>query len=279
MKKLVDVIQTATDYLKNKKVSSPRRSVEKLFSHALKMNRTDLYLNFDKPLQDSELTVLRELVKRRAVHEPVEYIIGKISFYGLDLDVNPDVLIPRPETEILIEKIIQKLDTVATEDLILWDVGTGSGAIGLAMKKAFPKMQVVLSDLSDKALAVAKKNAEKNNIEVTFLQGDLLLPFSGQKADIIVSNPPYISEKDYENLSLEVKDFEPKGALLGGNSGFEYYQRLARDLPIFLKAGGLCFFEIGTGQGEGLCQIFSSYKTKVEKDWAGHDRFFSLENQ
>ncbi|MES2121672.1 MAG: peptide chain release factor N(5)-glutamine methyltransferase [Chlamydiota bacterium] len=275
---LIEVLKRSADFLKDKGVTRARRVAEELFAHVLKVKRLDLYLQYDRPMIESELEEIRGLLRRASRNEPFEQIIGKVSFCHCDIKVTSDVLIPRPETEILVETICRQLKDES--NLVVWDICTGSGYIGIAIKKAIPALCVTLSDISDKALGVAAENAAGNGVEVELKQGDLLAPFQGLKADVVICNPPYISESEYLSLDPCVRDFEPKCALVGGAEGVEFYRRLAADLPPYLNPGAKLFFEIGTGQGEALKSIFHSpcwREKRVEKDWAGHDRFFFLE--
>ncbi len=277
MKSLGEVLQLSTSFLQERQIPKARRLAEELIAGALKMKRIDLYMQFDQPVEERELASLRDWLKRCAKGEPVEYIVGEIDFYGCNLQIDSRVLIPRPETEILVDLIVKQKPTG-----ICWDLCTGSGCIGLGLKKAVPELKVVLSDLSEGALAVAEANAKRNGLDVELRKGDLLEPFQGQKADLIVANPPYITSKEYLDLSPSVRDFEPALALVGGERGTELYERLSVDLPDKLNPGGRVYFEIGTGQGEVLKKIFAGgpwVRSEVEKDWAGHDRFFFLEKQ
>ena len=168
----------------------------------------------------------------------------------------------------------------STEGKVLWDICTGSGCIGLGLKRACPTLSVVMSDFCPKALAVARQNAERNQLAVELRLGDLLEPFRGQKADYIICNPPYVSRQEFESLSPSVRDHEPHRALLAGEKGTEFYERLARELPAFLNPGAHIFFEIGCSQGEAIQEIFSTTPWRafsLMKDWAGHNRFFFLE--
>ena len=271
MKTLGDVLKLSSEFLQKKGIDKPRRQVEELLSYVLKLPRIELYMQFDRPLIEQELTQLREAIKRRAEGEPWQYIAGEVEFLDCRLKVNKNVLIPRQETEILADRILKELPEAPVE---IWDVCTGSGCIGIALKKKRPDCKVILSDISPEALAVAKENA--NGVEVELLQGDLLGPFQG-KADVIVCNPPYISAKDYAGLDREVREWEPKTALVGGVSGFEFYHRLAQDLPRYLKPSGKVYFEIGTGMGEQIKNLFdpSVWKSvQIAQDWSSHDRYF-----
>ena len=277
MKTLLDVLQLSTKYLEEKGLEKPRRDVEELLAYVLKLSRIELYMQFDRPMEEKELILLRELVKRKAQKEPVEYILGEVEFYHARFMLNPSVLIPRPETEILVSHIVERLPQ---ETLDVWDVCTGSGCIGISLKKARPQWSLTLSDISSDALTVAQKNALLNETNVSFLQGDLLSPFSGKKADVIVCNPPYVTTDEFNHLDAGVRNFEPQLALISGPTGFEFYERLAQDGPRFLKPGGKVFFEMGMGMGSRIQALFSHpswVKTEVINDWSGHNRFFFAE--
>ncbi|PIS02716.1 MAG: peptide chain release factor N(5)-glutamine methyltransferase [Chlamydiae bacterium CG10_big_fil_rev_8_21_14_0_10_42_34] len=266
MKTIGEVIKLSTDYLAERKVEPSRRTAEAILSSVLQLKKMELYLHFDKPIVESELTLIRQMLKRCAKGEPVDYVTGEVEFYGCKIKVDSRVLIPRPETEILVDMISKQISSG-----VLWDLCTGSGCIGISLKKAHPELSVTLSDLSKDALELAKENAQKNGVEVDIVQGDLLGPFSGRKADFIVCNPPYITEAEYSQLDPSVRDFEPKLALVGGVNGIEYYQRLARELPARLNPSAKIFFEIGSGQGAALKSLFPN--SQLLKDWSGHDRF------
>jgi len=280
MKILGDVLKLAAQYLKERNDPSPRRHAEDLLSYVLKEPRLNLYLQFDRPLQEDELTSYRALLKKKAAGEPFEYICGKTSFFGCELLVTPDVLIPRPETEVLLEKACDRIKEEQLAGKSAWDLCCGSGCIGLGLKKRFLDLAVSLSDVSERAISVAKENSKKNQLDVELLCGDLLSVFQGRKADYVFCNPPYISKKEYDSLDRSVKDFEPALALVGGESGLAFYERLSKELPGYVQPHDQVLIEIGTGQGEAVLDLFSAghWKAKgVEKDWAGHDRFFFLE--
>lgn len=280
MKTLGEILTIAAHFLKEKSCPRFRRDAEELVGHVLKLKRLDLYMQFDRPVLEAELETLRALLKRAARGEPVEYIIGKVSFYHCDISVGPEVLIPRPETEILVDQACRKLRAAPLQDKAVWDLCTGSGCIGIAVKKACPEVHTCLSDISEKALETAAMNAEQNGVQVELLRGDLLTPFVGRKADVIFCNPPYVSSKEWMTLDRSVKDFEPQSALVGGEDGLSFYRRLEEDLPEFLNPQAKIFFEIGAGQGAAVLDMFVGKQWKgarVEKDWAGNDRFFFLE--
>ncbi len=274
MKTLGEILTLSVQHLKDRQVPRARRMAEELLAHHLGLKRLDLYMQFDRPMVEAELAAYRTSLKRKIKGEPLEYILEKISFFHCQLEVNPAVLIPRPETEILLSKASQM---VTPEMKTAWDICCGSGCLGLGLKKAHPHLDVTLSDLSADALALAKRNAELNQLSVNFLSGDLLAPFAGKKADLVLCNPPYVTEEEYASLDPEVKNYEPKMALVGG---LTCYQRLSQELPKYLNPGAKIFFEIGCTQGNAVLSLFSAphWKIKrVEKDWADHDRFFFLE--
>lgn len=268
------LIKNATDYLEKRGIVSPQREAEELLGALLQKKRGELYLEETLPIGEKDVACYLEWVRLRGEKTPFAYIVGEVEFLHLKLKVTPATLIPRHETEILADLIIKSLPE---EPLEVWDVCTGTGCLGLAVKKGKPKCEVTLSDLSKEALAVAQINAEKNGLKVSLLEGDLLSPFRGKRADVVMCNPPYVALEDYEFLEEEVCLFEPKEALLGG---LDFYRRLARDLPCFLHPKGKVFLEIGAGQGDDLMRIFSEshwVQKKCKKDWSGQDRFFFLE--
>lgn len=285
MKTIKDILELSTSHLESKGILSPRRSAEEILSHFLKLKRLDLYMHFDKPLGEDELDSCRQALRRRAQGEPLAYILASTVFFDCQFELSPDVLIPRPETEILVDKIAEELAAKSRDELkemTLWDVCCGSGCIGISLKKRFPDLNVMLSDISSAALDLARRNATKNDVDVEFREGDLLEPFLGEKADVFVCNPPYISLEEYASLSREVREFEPKLALLAGESGFELYERLSKDLPSFLRPGAKVYFELGYQQGKKLEELFHSSEwasMELGLDWAGHDRFFFLEKE
>lgn len=279
MRTLIEVLKLSADFLQQKGIVHPRRQAEELLCDALSLKRMQLYTEHDRPLTTAEIDLLRLRLGRRAKGEPAAYIHGSVAFYECTLKVTPDVLIPRQETEILVDKISTEIAGQELQGKALWDICTGSGCMGVALKKRFPQLQVTLSDLSERALQIASENAQLNGVEVELVQGDLLAPFQGRKADYIVCNPPYVTEAEFVSLDREVKDFEPKMALVSGSSGLEFYHRLAKELPSHLKPGGRLWLEMGTGQGEALLKLFQQAPwkgTQVQADWAGHDRFLTL---
>ncbi|MEM8727838.1 MAG: peptide chain release factor N(5)-glutamine methyltransferase [Chlamydiota bacterium] len=269
-----ELIKHATEYLAKRGVLQARCEAETLLVALLNRKRTALYFDYDAPLERQQVSRYRGWVKRRGSREPLAYIVGEVEFSDLKLKVTPATFIPRHETEILADLVIKSLSDKALE---VWDVCTGTGCLGLAVKNKCPNCRLKLADISDEALKIAKINGARNQLEVELLQGDLLNPFQGEKADAVLCNPPYVTAEEYEGLEREVRAFEPKRAVVGG---LDFYRRLAESLPLFLHPEAKIFFEIGSGQGNALMEIFSEshwVRKKCEKDWSGRDRFFSLE--
>lgn len=282
MHNLIEILILSTQYLQQRGIENPRRQAEELISDVLEMPRLHLYMEFDRPLTESELEICRQRLARRGKGEPLQYIKGEMEFYGCRIFLNKDVLIPRQETEILVDRIANQLEKEDLQNKCLWDICCGSGCMGIALKKKFPQLKVTVSDISPEALIVAKKNALANQVEVEFVQGDLLQPFEGRKTNYLVCNPPYIAEYEIPSLETEVRDFEPRRALVSGPTGLEFYARLASEMKGFLMSAAKAWFEIGSTQGTAIYEIFQKAgwgTCKVEKDWSGQDRFFFLENE
>lgn len=282
MKTVLEVLNLSTEFLTKKGIINARRQAEDLLSSALNISRLQLYTEFDRPLSEKELELCRNYVTRRGQREPSGYIHGEVEFYNGTFYIDKNVLIPRQETELLVDRIVKDLEKIDRKGKRFVDLCSGSGCIGISVKKQFPDLAVTLSDLSKEALAVAKKNADRNGVDVQFLQGDLLAPLTDIEIDFLACNPPYISELEFELLEPEVRKFEPSIALLAGASGIEFYQRLASDLKNHLTPHAKVWMELGTGQGPAVVNFFKNAgfpHCHYEKDFAGHDRFFFLENE
>lgn len=280
MKTILDVLNLSAQFLEQKGFSDARRQAQDVISRALAVKPIDLYLNFERPLNETELEKCRTWLARRGKREPAAYIEGSVEFLDCAFNVSKDVLIPRQETEILASMISGKLAGQDLEGKVLLDLCAGSGCLGISLKHRFPALTVLLSDVSASALCVAADNAKKNAVEVELLQGDLLAPLAQRRVDFVVCNPPYISESEHQNLEADVREFEPREALVGGKTGLEFYERLAKELPSYLKRPAQVWLEIGGTQGPALEKMFEPgiWKTRqLEKDWAGWDRFFFLE--
>ncbi|HXB59823.1 MAG TPA: peptide chain release factor N(5)-glutamine methyltransferase [Candidatus Acidoferrales bacterium] len=260
---VLEAIQKSADFLAKRDVESPRLQAELLLAHRLKMPRMKLYLNFDRPLSAEDTDTYREWVKRRSQREPLQHIIGSISFCGYEIVVNRHALVPRPETEILAESGWTFLATRDSANAL--DVGTGTGCIAIALAAKCPNAKIFASDISPDALALAKENAAKNNVQIEFLQGDgfAALP-SDARFDLIISNPPYIPAAEIETLQPEVRDFDPRQALDGGADGLDFYRRFAAEAKTFLKPDGKIMLEFGDGQAPAIREIFENEKWIVE---------------
>lgn len=252
------------------------RDLQEIIAHVLGKKRTEVFFD-DLSLTRQQTTEVEKLWKRRIAGEPLAYILSVVEFYGCQIEVTPDVLIPRVESEILVDHILGRLENNTGSVL---DLCAGSGCLGLAIKKHRPDLTVILSDISPKAIELAEKNAKRNGLDVICLQGDLFDSLGERKIDFLVSNPPYISEEEFYTLDSSVKDYEPSLALMGGKDGLEFYRRMEKDSKKYFNQNGKLFFEIGYNQGEALKTMFSGpmWKGKeVLQDYAGHDRFFFLE--
>jgi release factor glutamine methyltransferase len=275
-----EVLSKASAFFADHRIERPRRSAEDLLSSILKMKRLDLYLQFDRPLIEFEMAQMRSMMKRCISGEPISYIMGEVEFMGCSIRVTPDVLIPRHETEILVDLAIKKIKERDPANRVLWDICTGSGCIGLGIKRACPALSVVLSDICPRAIAMASMNRDNNHLVADVRAGDLLQPFLDEQADFVICNPPYVSTKEFDLLEKSVREFEPSQALLAGEKGTDFYERFSHELPRFLRPGAQIFFEIGHTQGAIVLEIFGRppwRSLQIHKDWAGHDRFFFLE--
>lgn len=278
---ILKTLQWTTSFFKSHHIDSPRLTAEILLAHVLEIRRIDLYLRFDQPLTPAELGGYKTLIKRRASREPVAYITGYREFWGLDFAVTGDVLIPRPETEFLVEEAMKQLpEESSSGGLRVLDIGTGSGAVVVALAYHRPAHRYFASDISQKAMAVAVKNAlrHKASDRIGFFVGDLMdaLNFRGPGFDLIVSNPPYVAADAIKGLAPEVARFEPLAALDGGPGGLEIVRTIILQAPAVLKKNGTLMLEIGFDQKEGVDKIVSDageYEDlRFVQDYGGHHR-------
>lgn len=252
-----------TEYLTKHSVDSPRLSAELVLCHILGLQRIELYTLHDHVVTQPQLGRLHELVKRASEHEPIAYLVGRCEFYSMSLKVNPDCLIPRPETELMVEKAIDFLRKRKGPQSVL-DLCTGSGCIAAAVAKNAQNTHLIATDISDTALAVAAENIKKHGLEsqVTLLCGDLFDPvmtgLDESRFDLIVSNPPYVSQAEYEKLQPNVRDHEPKEALYGGRDGLDLYRRIIEKCGDFLKSDGALILEIGYAQGPAVKELLEN---------------------
>lgn len=256
---LIEAFKEASSFLASTGVHEPESNAELLLRHVLKVSRAEYLMALRDPFPAQHAAAWEEAVRRKAAGEPAQYITGEQEFYGLTFKVTPAVLIPRPETELLVEAI-------AAEGDKLWpggsprtaDIGTGSSAIAAALKHLRPAWQLAAGDLSPDALALARENAARLGADITFKQGNLLEPFAGEPLDIIVSNPPYIPAEEIETLEPEVKDFEPRLALDGGPDGLAPYRIMMEQLHLLPAPPRLIGFELGMGQAKDIAELLRS---------------------
>lgn len=273
-----------TDFFARRSVDAPRLSAEMLLAHALSVPRIRLYMDYERVVGPAELTAYRELVRRAADHEPVAYLTGSAPFFSLELEVNRAVLIPRPDTETLVEHALEmcRLGRVLSSSPRVIDVGTGSGAIALAMASRLPSANVVATDVSPQAIAVAKRNAERLKLSerIVFLIGDLFDALDGtpeaRPFDLVMSNPPYIPSDAIEQLDRSVRDYEPHLALDGGADGMSFHRRILSACESRLVKGGWVFLEMQFDQGSALRALAGSMSfledVRLLRDAAGHER-------
>lgn len=303
------ILKWTEQYFKDKGIESPRLDAEVLLAHVLEKQRIYLYVHFDEPLQPAELAAYREMIKQRVLRVPVAQILGEKEFMGLTFKVTADTLVPRPDTEILVQAAVERLKAmkgeakapedealadgeeassaanrdeaavdVSQEPLRIADIGTGSGAICLSVLHYLADTVADTVDISPEARAVAEENAASLGLadRVTFHTGDLLQPLRGMTFAAILSNPPYIPEADIAGLAPEVRLKEPHTALSGGRDGLDFYRRLAKEAPAMLVPGGFMAFEVGIHQAEPVAALAKANpliaRTEILPDYAGIDR-------
>ena len=303
------ILKWTEQYFRDKGIESPRLDAEVLLAHVLEKQRIYLYVHFDEPLQPAELAAYREMIKQRVLRVPVAQILGEKEFMGLTFKVTADTLVPRPDTEILVQAAVERLKAmkgeakapedealadgeeassaadrdeaaadVSQEPLRIADIGTGSGAICLSVLRYLAGTVADTVDISPAARAVAEENAASLGLQdrVTFHTGDLLQPLVGMTFAAILSNPPYIPEADIATLAPEVRLKEPHTALSGGRDGLDFYRRLAKEAPAMLVPGGFMAFEVGIHQAEPVAALAKANpliaRTEILPDYAGIDR-------
>ncbi|HDR46286.1 MAG TPA: peptide chain release factor N(5)-glutamine methyltransferase [Geoalkalibacter subterraneus] len=266
------VLRWTAGYFRERGLDSPRLDAELLLADTLGVDRVGLYLRYDQPLTDEELAAYRRRVARRAKHEPVAYILGKVEFWSLSLKVSSAVLIPRPDTEVLVEEALAR----GCEQARVLDVGTGSGAIVVALAGERPDWTFTALDLSQEALQIARENARRHDMgeRISFVHGDLAHLPDGP-FDLIVANPPYIPRGELAGLMADVRDYEPMQALDGGEDGLEAYRALAAQAISRLAPGGCLLVEIGAGQQDDVRRLFETaglLDIATRTDYAGIER-------
>ena len=277
---IIKILVWTESYFKEHSIDSPRLTAEMLLAHSLGIKRLDLYLQYDRPLQKNELFEFKTLIKRRIKNEPVAYITGKKGFFESDFEVANQVLIPRPDTETIVEEALKVLNAGQGnfKPKTVLELGTGSGAIIVSLAKAAPDHRYFASDISVTALAIAKKNAQKiAKDKIDFFAGDWFSPLKNKnRFDLVISNPPYIPSKDIQNLQPEINQFEPMLALDGGRDGLACFRSILDDVHHYLVPGGTILLEMGFDQKEGIQNISRQYPQYQSigfiRDFARHDR-------
>ena len=280
------LLQWTRQFLGKKGVESPRLEAEVLLAHVLGWDRVKLYTQFDHVVPADKLAAFKELIVQRAAHRPTQYILGRCEFMSLEFRVTPAVLIPRPETELLVEALVARARTMAAARVL--DLGTGSGCIAIAAAKALPAAEVWAVDSSADAIRVAEENARLHGLigqdgpqRLRLLQGDLFEPVRGLAFDFVASNPPYVSEAEWQTLTPEVRDYEPKAALLGGPDGLDVYRRILPESVNFLAPGGRVLLELPAGKSEGVRRLAPPPLVAEEtlRDYQGIERVLVLRRE
>ena len=277
------ILEWTTSYFTRKAIDSPRLSAELLLAHVLAVPRIRLYTDYERVLRDEQLAVMRALVQRAAEEEPIAYLTGKAHFFNLEFEITRDVLIPRPDTETLVENVLQLARNQAGfEAPRVLDLCTGSGCVAAAIAHHLKAATVFATDLSEPAVALARRNVERLGLaeRVTVEQGDLFEPVARlvdrRPFDLVVANPPYIPTAQLETLDRSVREYEPVGALDGGLDGLTIHRRILQDAPDRLVPGGRVFLEIAFDQGEPATQVAAEFPkfedVRLLKDYGGRDR-------
>jgi release factor glutamine methyltransferase len=273
---LLEILQRSTRWLSARGVENARREAEELLARSLSCRRMDLYLQHDRPLEEQELRPLRSLLSRRAAGEPLQYLLGSQPFRSAEITVDSRVLIPRPETEQLVERALAALPAGATDEVL--DIGTGSGCIAISLALERPGLRICAVDSSPGALGLAAENARLNGVaaRIEFRRLNILRELPDHPVDLLISNPPYVSPAARGHLQPELA-WEPVEALFGPDDGLGFYRRFAGSLASLLKPGGAFHFEIGEDQGGELLALFAEGAVDLElgRDWSGRVRFLS----
>jgi len=267
-----ELLTWTTGFFRDKGIKEPRLEAEILLANVLGKNRVYLYTNYDAPVNQDERDKFREFIKRRSKNEPSAYITGTREFMSLEFMVDPSVLIPRPESELLVERAVELFQD---QPCVICDVGTGSGVIAVSLAHYLPQAKVYATDVSPAALATAEANAARLKAEVEFREGDLLSPFLDKNTcfDLIIANLPYITADDYRNLEPGVKDYEPVTALLDPGDGLDIYRRLLPQAALVMKPGAYIIMEIGCEQGQKAIEMLQNMEeVQLIPDLAGRDR-------
>jgi len=277
---VLSLIDWTRQFFENKGIESPRLEAEVLLAHVLGWKRIELYTKFDRIVPPDKLAEFKQSIVQRSEHRPTQYILGKCEFLSLEFRVTEAVLIPRPETEHLVEALIERAREIA--DARILDIGTGNGCIVVSAAKSLPMAEFWAVDLSEEALEIARENALRHEVDgkIHFLKGDLFEPVGGQTFDFIASNPPYVSEAEWEGLAPEIRDFEPRNALVGGADGLDAYRKIIPQAEKFLLPGGRLLLELPAGKASQIREIaarFSSLEVEaVIRDYRKIERVLVL---
>jgi release factor glutamine methyltransferase len=268
--KIIDLLKTVSQFLQDKGIENPRLNAELLLGKVLNLNRVHLYLQFERPLTSSELEAYREFVRRRAKHEPLQYILGETEFMGLPFRVNSHVLIPRPETELLVEETLKLQNAFNSSRVEIVEIGSGSGCIAVSLAKHWPATQVYATDISDEALEVAGENARLNAVQerVTLVRHDFFSEWDAslpKQMDIFISNPPYIRQDEIKSLPSEVKEFEPLVALTDGADGLRFYRRVFELIASRAIQPHFVLLELSGTQAEKIVDLSKQYDLKNQE--------------
>ncbi len=281
---VMEILKTTERYLREKSIPNSRLDSELMLCKVLDCERIDLYTGFDRPLTQRELDCYRTYVSRRARREPLSYITGGKEFFSLEFNVDSSALIPRPESELLVEEVISRAAGMERKGRFrVLDVGTGSGCIAVTLARYLPEAQVTAVEKERSTCRTAEKNAEKHRVAIRFICADFFeTDLTGEGLfDVIVSNPPYVSESDYTKLAPEIVEYEPRTALVAGVSGTELIVALLRKSTELLKPGGVVFIEIGDGQqqvtGDAAGELFE--QVRFVRDLSGKDRVLVAEGK
>jgi release factor glutamine methyltransferase len=260
--RVFEILNWSTDCLEDHQIENPRLNAELLLGHSLNLSREGLYVRLHSQIGNEVKEVFERLIKRRISGEPLQYILGHQEFWSIDFKVDPSALIPRPETELLVEQTLSILSETSFErPPVLLEIGTGSGAVAVSLAKEARNIILVATDISGDALMLAKENAESSGVlhQIQFVHGNLFDPFrrlrEREPFDLILSNPPYVMCSDIEGLAKEVRDYEPVIALNGGEDGLEFYRKIVSQAPFYLKKGGWLLLEVGQDQGEKVSEL------------------------
>lgn len=276
-----EALRQASKTLASGSIEDASLEAELLLMHLLGIDRAKLYARLEDELSPGDTQAFAQLLERRLSHEPIAYILGHREFFGHDFYVAPGVLIPRPESELLVEKALDLVKKFPDQNPIITEIGTGSGAIAISLAILLPKAKIYASDISPRALNIARVNCEKHGVQdrVHLLEGDLLDPLP-EAVDIILANLPYIGDEELSELSAEIRMFEPMEALAGGRQGMDKVRQLLSEAKGKLRAGGSVLLEIGAGQGPAVASLakdlFPGAMVELARDLAGRERVLSV---